>query len=339
MKIAVVHNLPSGGAKRVVFELIRRLSNDHEFHVFSYETGDHNFADIRPFVKKHVVFPFKKSKLFKSPFGRLNQLIRTIDLLRLQKLDQKIASIIENEEFDLVWVNPCQIQNNPSILRYFKKSPSLFICQEPLRILYEQMPDRPYDKKDSVFTRLLNRLDPFPGLFFGALQASDRLSIQSASRVMVNSGFMRETVSSIYEVTPFVYYGGVDFDLFHPNESLKENFVVSVGSLTPLKGYDFIIRALSTIRKEFRPPFVIACNFANPPEREYLQNLADSLDVDLQIKTNISDGELIDLYNRAKLTVYAPIREPFGLVAIEINGLWHSGCWRCRRWSCGNDPA
>ena len=40
MKIAVVHNLPSGGAKRVVFELIRRLSNDHEFHVFSYETGD-----------------------------------------------------------------------------------------------------------------------------------------------------------------------------------------------------------------------------------------------------------------------------------------------------------
>jgi glycosyltransferase involved in cell wall biosynthesis len=317
MKIAVVHNLPSGGAKRMMYEIIRNLSGRHEFHVFTYETADHNFLDIRPFVKKHTIFPFKKSNLFKSPFGRLNQFIRWIDLNRIKKLDRKIAHKIDEQSFDLAWVNPCQIQNSPSVLSNLVKTPGIFICQEPLRILYEQMPGRPYDKKESKWVKILNKFDPLPKIFFSALKKNDQNNVYSATKVLVNSGFMQDSVSKVYPVKPLVNYAGVDCDAFHPKGQIKENFVFSVGSLTPLKGYDFIIKALSTIQKELRPPFVIACNFANPPEKAYLQNLAESLDVNLEIKTNISDVELIDLYNRAKLTVYAPIREPFGLVAIE----------------------
>lgn len=317
MKIAVVHNLTSGGAKRMMYEIIRQLSDIHEFHVFTYETANHEFADIRPYVQKHEIFPFKKSRLFNSPFGRLNQLIRWIDLYRIKKLDKKIAQIIEEQPFDVVWVNPCHIQNSPSILSNLSQIPSVFICQEPLRILYEQMPDRPYDVKENKLAKILNNIDPLPGIYFSALRKNDQNNVQSATKVLVNSGFMRITVSKVYPVNPFVNYAGVDCEAFHPNGKIKGDFVFSVGSLTPLKGYDFILSSLSKIQKELRPPFVITCNFANPLEEEYLQNLAKSLDVNLIIKTNISEAELIDLYNRAKLTVYAPIREPFGLVAIE----------------------
>jgi glycosyltransferase involved in cell wall biosynthesis len=317
MKIAVYHNLPSGGAKRMMYEIIRHLSEVHEFDVFTYNSSNHDFADIRPYVKNHQQFDFKTSGLFSSPFGRFNQLVRLVDLIRIQNLDRKIAAVIENGQYDLVWVNPCQIQNSPSILRHIKKIPSVFICQEPLRILYEQMPARPYDKKDGRLTKVLNFLDPLPGIFFGTLRKNDRRNILSATKVLVNSGFMRSTVSQVYPVTPFVNYAGVDSDFFHPVDLPEGNFVFSAGSLTPLKGYDFIITALANIPEEFRPPFVIACNFENPPEKEFLINLAKKLNVNLSIKSSISDHELMELYNRARLTVYSPIREPFGLVAVE----------------------
>ena len=317
MRIAVFHNLPSGGAKRMMFEIIRHLSDRHEFDVYTYTSANHDFADIRPYVKNHSEFNFKTSKLFNSPFGRFNQLIRLFDLFRIQNLDRKIATIIENGQYDLIWVNPCRIQNSPSILRNIKETPSVFICQEPLRILYEQMPTRPYDKKDSGFTRLLNILDPLPGLFFRALKKNDRRNIQSARKVLVNSRFMRNSVSKVYPVNPQVNYAGVDSDFFHPKGLQKEKFVFSVGSLTPLKGYDFIISSLATIPKEIRPSLVIACNFENPPEKEFLINLAGKAGVNLTIKSGISDLELMELYNRALLTVYAPVREPFGLVAVE----------------------
>jgi glycosyltransferase involved in cell wall biosynthesis len=37
----------------------------------------------------------------------------------------------------------------------------------------------------------------------------------------------------------------------------------------------------------------------------------------LKLFGGISDQQLVELYNQALMTVYAPVREPFGLVAIE----------------------
>jgi glycosyltransferase involved in cell wall biosynthesis len=62
---------------------------------------------------------------------------------------------------------------------------------------------------------------------------------------------------------------------------------------------------------------VIVSNFQNPPEKEYLQQLANSLEVDLKLLSNVTDERLVELYNQAKITVYSPIREPFGLVPLE----------------------
>jgi len=317
MKIAVFHNLPSGGAKRMMFELIRRLANQHEFHVLSFSTANHEFCDIRPYVKSHTIFEFKETALFHSPFGRLNQFIRWMNLNRLIILNKKVGSIIEEGNFDFLWVNPCQLQNSPAILNFVKKTPKLFLCQEPLRVLYEEMPIRPYDKKINRVRKLLDFIDPLRQLFFRKLKINDRSNIQQANLILVNSDFMKETVSKVYPVKPKTNYAGVDIKFFTPENLPKENFLFSVGSLTPLKGFDFIIRSIALLPKEIRLPLVIASNFENPPERTYLQELAIELNIELRLMVGISDQLLKDLYNKATLTLYAPIREPFGLVAIE----------------------
>ncbi len=57
--------------------------------------------------------------------------------------------------------------------------------------------------------------------------------------------------------------------------------------------------------------------FQNARERAYLEELARGLDVDLRLLGNVSEAQLVDLYNQALVTVYAPHREPFGLVPVE----------------------
>ncbi len=122
MKIAIYHNLPSGGAKRLLFEFTKRLADHHEIHVYTTSTANHEFGDLRPFAKQHHIYPYGSGKLFKSPFGRLNQLVRYFDLRRMQSLDRKIAKDIQQEGFDLVFANPCMVQNAPSITRHFAET-------------------------------------------------------------------------------------------------------------------------------------------------------------------------------------------------------------------------
>jgi hypothetical protein len=105
MRIALYHNLPSGGAKRAVFEWTRRLADKHIIDVYTLESANHDFCDIRPFVNKHNVYSFVPRKSFDSPFGRLNQLQRWLDLGELQKLNQKIANEINQGGYDILFAN------------------------------------------------------------------------------------------------------------------------------------------------------------------------------------------------------------------------------------------
>ena len=316
MKIAIYHNLPSGGAKRALFEAVRHLSVKHQFDGYTTSAANHEFADLRPYAAVYRIYPFQPGGLYNSPFGRLNMLVRSRDLSRIQTLNKKIALDIDQQGYDLVFVNPCQIEVAPSLLSFIKRSPTLYYCQEPPRILYEEMPKRPYSEK-SPRDRLMDRLDPFPDYFYRRLQDNDRRNIQSADLVLVNSEFMRNNVAKIYGNNPQVCYLGTDAVLFRPLYQKRERAVLSVGSLTPLKNFDFIIQALGTIPENQRPPLWLASNFQNSPERAYLEALAAQLGVTVKFFGNIDDQELVRLYNSASVTVYTPIREPFGLVPLE----------------------
>jgi glycosyltransferase involved in cell wall biosynthesis len=316
MRIAVYHNLLSGGAKRALAELVRRLQPAHEVDVYSLSSGNHDFADLRPFVRRHQTYHFAPLPLLDSPLGRLNQAARTLDLLRLGRLNRQIAQEIEGGQYDVAFVHPCQFEVSPSILSHLQSTPAVYYCQEPLRRVHESMPQRPYEQP-ATMRESLDRIDPLIRLYYGLLSRRDRRNTRRATRVLVNSQFMREAVSGIYGRDAHVSYLGVDSELFRPLPAGKGGFVLSVGSLTPLKGYDFLIAAVGLIPAGQRPPLVIVSNFENEPERTYVEMLANQAGVDLRLLNQVDDKRLVELYNQAAVVAYAAVREPFGLVPLE----------------------
>ena len=111
---------------------------------------------------------------------------------------------------------------------------------------------------------------------------------------------------------------GVDLVGFRPEPQIeRQDFVVSVGELSPRKGFDFIVESLGHIPPPKRFKLVLACNRVEPAEEAYIQKLAIDRGVDLQVLTGLGTDQLRHLYNQARLCVYAPVLEPFGLVPLE----------------------
>ncbi|HEX5418141.1 MAG TPA: hypothetical protein VFZ25_20995, partial [Chloroflexota bacterium] len=74
MRIALYHNLPSGGAKRTVFETTRRLAERHSIDLYSLSLADQQFCDVRSYVRHAEVLPYRTGRPLGSPFGRLNSI-------------------------------------------------------------------------------------------------------------------------------------------------------------------------------------------------------------------------------------------------------------------------
>lgn len=315
MHLAVFHDLPAGGAKRSTCELIRRLAARHHVRVYTLSCAEHDFADLRPYVVTHHVFPFHPARLCPSPFGRVNPAVRLVDVARLAVVSRRIVSRIEQDGAQVVFAQPCQFSQSPLLLHYARRLPSVYYCQEPPRVLYETMPARPYPT-GAAWWRGLNRFDPLLHAYRATVQRLDRRNTRAAATVLVASNFMRQTVERLYQVPARVIPHGVDAERFRPSPITKEHLVLSVGSLTPYKGFDFIIEAVARISVH-RPALTIVANSGMSGEAAYLEQLARHREVHLTMLTGIGDHQLVELYNAAKVTAYAPIREPFGLVALE----------------------
>lgn len=315
MKIAIYHNLPSGGGKRALYEMTRRLAERHEVDVYTLATAEHDFCDLRPFVHRHIVYPFQPLPLTHPPFGRLNQGIRSVDLQRLEKAQRRIAEQIDRVGYDVVFVHNCQFSQSPGLLK-FLRTPSVYYCAEPPRQLYEPPVERPYNSL-SQMQRVGNLFDPFPGLYRRTLRRLDRANVRAADCVLVNSHYSREALYRAYGIFARIGHLGVDAERFRPLSRQREYCVVSVGALIPKKGFDFVIRSLAHIESTRRPRLIIVSNFAIPAEQTYLMELAKSLNVQAEFRIGVRDSELTECYNRSFVTVYAPIMEPFGFVPLE----------------------
>ena len=145
----------------------------------------------------------------------------------------------------------------------------------------------------------------------------DKKNASFAKHILTSSYFSRESILRSYGLNSFVSYLGVDTELFKPLGIPKEDFVLSVGRLIPRKGFDFIVSSLGTIDAEIRPRLIVVSDEADIHFKNSLEQLAERIGVELRIESLIADDELVSLYNKAKLVLYAPYLEPFGLVPLE----------------------
>lgn len=313
MKIAVFHDLPSGGAKRTLYEAMKRLSQRHTLDVYTLDTADRTFCDLAEFSNTERVFHFQPLSLFPSPFGRLNQFQRWRDLQRLDRLAREVSAVIDNGKYDLVFAQPCKWTQAPLVLRYLR-TPTVYYCHEPPRHMYESQ-----FQATSVRQKMrnaLNHMDPFIKMYQSAGQNLDKSATCAATLVLVNSIFIHDQVKRIYDIEPVISYHGVDADVFSPSTG-KGHYVLSVGAIQPHKGFDFLIKSFGYIDKHVRPPLRLIGNMENSREQNRLQALAAENQVDLHIEVGVDQKTLVERYNDALLVAYAPYNEPFGLVPLE----------------------
>jgi len=316
MRIVVYHNLPSGGAKRAVYEWTARLAARHNIDVYTSSCADHAFCDIRTLVEQHHVFDFAPRALFASPWGRLNQLQRWRDLGELTRISRVIACNVNRAGYDVVFAHPCRYTVIPALLS-FVEIPAIYYLHEPFGRTFIRQFERPYFRNNK-WRRIVDRFDPFIAVYTRRLARVQTKSIRRTTRLLANSQFTRQRMKLAHQVDAPVCYYGVDTEDFRPMPHIrKENFLISVGEMTPRKGFDFLIESLALLPAATRPELRLACNWESPAERRYIDQLAARHNVGVRVLTRVNTEQLAVAYNKAQLCVYAPVLEPFGLVPLE----------------------
>lgn len=305
LRIAVFHDLPPGGAKRVVREQVRGLVHlGHEVHVLVPSTANEEFLPLAEVVRDVSVFP-RAAPPPRGPIlaGRLLSLapLRWVGYLRhVRAVERRVARTVDQGGYHLALVHPSQFTQAPFLLR-FLRTPSIYYCHEPLRAAHEPRVVPPA-------TRWLLRY---------TLGRIDRTNLRRATAVAVNSQFTAERVAHIYGRTARVIRPGVDTDRFRALDLPAEDFVLTVSALEPTKGVDFVVRALARLDPEERAPLVVVGNRGRERDRTRVLNLAHQLGVQLTLWNDVPEDELVRCYNRARVVVYAPYDEPLGLVSLE----------------------
>jgi glycosyltransferase involved in cell wall biosynthesis len=315
MRIAVFHNLPSGGAKRALYGLTSHLLKaGHVVDAFMPSTADESFLPLKELVRRYQICPVPRrpSRIMSSALPHvLHSLVSLADQERAQ---ESIANLINAGPYDVVLSEQDQDTFSPFVLRYLAK-PTLYYCQQPVR--YQEAildvlakPVETTQRLKPLRKRLWNYRNE-------RINKLDKQNASFASYIVANSYFSRENILQAYGRNAFVSYLGTDVDLFRPLSLPRDNCVLSVGSCMIQKGFDFLIRSLSLTDARMRPSMLIVSNAVDVAVEAYLHRLASKLGVELSIKKCVSDSDLVHLYNKAKLFVYAPYLEPFGLAPLE----------------------
>jgi glycosyltransferase involved in cell wall biosynthesis len=330
MRIAVWHNLPSGGAKRALYDQVcGLLARGHEVEAWCPWTADQNYLPLSNLIREHVV-PLKLKAHLESPPTGIQKLhpLYWSARGRMRAMDQHCLDCsrqMEGKGFDLLFAATCMFFHAAPIARYVNL-PSVMYLQEPSRSFYECLPELPWvaaawtfgDLLDRKFWRkvLIGRLK-LPGIRVQARE--EKLNAMAFKQVLVNSFFSRESLLRAYGIDSKVCYLGVDTDKFVNQNQKREKFVVCVASLSPNKNIEFLVSSLAKIPAERRPKLVLVANIVWDSYGEQVQRLAGRVGVNFELKHRIEDAELINLLNRARMMLYAPRLEPFGYAPIEAN--------------------
>jgi len=265
MRIAVFEELAEGGAKRVVLEQVKRLKErGHKVNVF-------NAIGLLPKWVAGTTPPRGWNRL-KTDFFKF---------YTLRRIHQRLAEEIDKKGFDVVLVHPSKYTQGPYLLRYLK-TPSVYFCEEPLRIAYEY--NLRFNEQVSIFKKIYEKLTRL------ILKRIDLLNTRSATKILANSYYSLETIYKAYGVYPQVCYLGVDTNHFKPSPEGKKEGILFVSRPEKITGFDFLKEAISLVSP--KPKLRV-------------------------VKGDLSEEELVKAYNKAVVTVCTSEVEPFGLVPLE----------------------
>lgn len=327
MKIAVWYSLPSGGGKRALYYHVRGLvERGHTVESWSTPLTDQSYLPLGELVPEHIRPLDWQPRAQKKLISKLKTL-RLDMLTRIEALDRHCrlcADEINRGGFDLLFANSALHQAAGSIGRYVSM-PKVLYLQEPLRELYEAMPDPLWQALPPAESYLSPSFirdylkDIYKTQSLRVLMREEVRNAKAFDRVFVNSFYSRESILRAYGLDAKVCYLGVDTDKFVDLNLPRENFVVGLGAFVKLKNVEFAIRSVAEVPESRRPRLVWVGNAANPSYLEAMKQLAAALKVDFEPLVKIDDDALVTVLNRAALMIYCSRLEPFGLAPLEAN--------------------
>lgn len=322
LRIAVWHNLPSGGGKRALYDHVKGLvARGHHVESWCPPTADQTFLSLSPFVKEHIV-PLEMNTSFYSllrPSFVVNNLLRSMD-----DHCRRCAVEMRSGGFDILFANACIFLRTSAIAKY-SNIPSVLYLGEPYRFLYEAMPELPWIQSTMFkfgFSRHGIRNFLAQNFLLNGLRMQARGELEYAKqfdKILVNSLYSRECILKVYNLESKVCYLGVDAEYYRPSGESKENYIVGLGTILLQKGIDRAIKAVATIDKQIRPSLIWIGNGASKNDLPAFMQLAKDLDVQFICKINVAHAEVISLLSRARAMIYTSRLEPFGLAPLEAN--------------------
>lgn len=287
MKIAVFHFLPDGGAKITLLEQLRILKKRHQIDLYTFISNENNI-DIKTYCRKTYLYPYNAIPLKrKRGFNRVFEDFNSFTFLR--KIHRGIAKDIDNGKYDIAFIHASRLTQAPYVLRYLK-TPSLYFCQEPLRMVYEyglRMQDKVnyFKKAYEILNRVIRK-------------KIDKENAIAADKIIANSDYTRHNILLAYGENASTCHLGVDATKFSPKKNEKRKWILYVGSKTWIDGYHLLKKSFKYLSKSARSKIKIVDT-----------TRVDDLPKDAK--------GMRDMYSQSIATVCPAVLEPFGMVALE----------------------
>jgi glycosyltransferase involved in cell wall biosynthesis len=324
VKIAVWHNLPSGGGKRALYDHVTGLlARGHTVESWCPPTADQAFLPLGNLVVEHVVpLDVVQPGSWKATVGSLSGGATRVfaTLKAMDDHSRRCAQEIEQGGFDLLFAGSCEALGVTSLARHVA-IPSLLYLQEPCRRLYEALPDLPWPAQGPsgrpVPVAVARRLRDVARTRALRVQAREELEgVRAYGRVLANSYFSRESMLRAYGIAPKVCYLGVDTERYRDLGLQRERRVVGIGAFAHHKRVEVVIEAVAQIREQ-RPELVWVGNSVQSAYLRDLENLAARKQVTFTPLVAVSHDALARVLNEAAVMACVSRLEPFGYGPLE----------------------
>lgn len=285
MKIAFFHNLPPGGAYRVMYEEIRFLSKLHAVDLYSYNFVDDQIWNLDPYINKKYAYRLNIDES-KKKFGRILSDLKIF--FSLPDINKRIAKDIDERKYDVVIIHPDKLIQAPFLLKYLR-TPSIYFCHELLRNTYEKIleVDKSLPLQNYLYEIIVREVR----------KSIEKTNAKKAGIIMTASEYIKTKVKSAYNKDARVVRLGVDANIFKKTGGVKDRTVTFIADKEKITGYGF---------------------FKKIAYAKELKRLIKTRVIDH--KNNIlvlSDHDMAKLLSGSFLTLCTSYNEPFGLTPLE----------------------
>lgn len=325
MKIAIWHNLPSGGGSRALnYHLNGLHQRGHQIEIWSNSPDSDGFMQIPADVKIHkITFNRKKGTSLKdkikSFFFEKDQ-----NMLEMEAHCKQCADEINAGDFDILFANSCFFYAVPFIGQYVK-IPKVLYLGEPFRFFYESLPRLVWEAPQGAAGKILRRSYWLPFLEDLWVERRNRVQMreerynyEAFDKVLVNSIYSAESCLKAYGKPAEVCYLGIDTEIFKANTIEKSDYVIGLGNFYANKNPCLAVESMAQMKNK-NIKLIWVANMISQTYAEEMQSLAKRTGVDFEIKTMVPDAELVTLLSNALCMIYTSQLEPFGFAPLEAN--------------------